>query len=51
MALEDDGNMGEDAVALFGSSVAPINLDVGATEGGVGDGDSNSNSIELAWQP
>jgi len=34
MALEDDGNMGEDAVALFGSSVAPTNLD--AMDDGVG---------------
>jgi hypothetical protein len=27
MALEDDGNMGEDVAALFDSSVAPTNLD------------------------
>jgi hypothetical protein len=34
MALEDDGNMGEDVAALFDSSVAPLNLD--ATDNGVG---------------
>jgi hypothetical protein len=34
MALEDDGNIGEDVAALFDSSVAPTNLD--AADNGVG---------------
>jgi hypothetical protein len=34
----------EDVVALFGSSVAPINLDVSVAEGGASDEGSNSNS-------
>lgn len=34
----------EDVVALFGSNVALINMDVGAVEGSASDEGSNSNS-------
>jgi hypothetical protein len=41
---EDEDSVCEDVVALFGSNVALINLDVGVAEGGASDEGSNSNS-------